>query len=295
MSYIKMLLKRPIRFSCFLLTVASLLSSLSSEKVFSAEFNYFGALQEKLVSEGFEREKIARIYKSSRVFFDTKGVSLFFVHREAGLNYSQFPSALSITAAKIYLKGYEAELSKAEEIYGVDREVITAIILVETKFGQSLGKRHVINTLSTMASLLDPDVRSRFWKEISGSTTLSMEAFEKKALEKSGWAYRELKAFLRYTEREEMDIIKITGSYAGALGIPQFMPTNIIRYAADGNTDGRIDLFEHADAIASVANFLQKCGWHRGIDEEVARKVLRQYNPSSYYIDTIMQVAHKLR
>jgi membrane-bound lytic murein transglycosylase B len=264
-------------------------------KAFSAEFNYFGALQEKLVSEGFEREKIARIYKSSKVYFDTKGVSLFFVHREASLNYSQFPSAFSITAAKIYLKGYETELSKAEERYGVDREVITAIMLVETKFGQTLGKRQVINTLSTMASLLDADVRSRFWKEISGSTSLTQEAFEKKALDKSSWAYRELKAFLQYAEREELDIIKITGSYAGALGIPQFMPTNIMRYAADGNTDGRIDLFEHADAIASVANFLQKCGWQKGIDEERARKVLRQYNPSSYYVDTIMQVVQRLR
>ncbi|MBU1397515.1 MAG: lytic murein transglycosylase, partial [Proteobacteria bacterium] len=229
------------------------------------------------------------------VFFDTKGVSLFFVHREAGLNYSQFPSQLSLVGAKIYLKRYEAELSKAEEIYGVDREIITAIILVETKFGQSLGKRQVINTLSTMASLLDADVRKRFWEEISDSTTLSFDAFEKKALGKSGWAYRELKALLRYTESEGIDILEITGSYAGAMGIPQFMPSNISRYAIDGNMDGRIDLFEHADAIASIANFLKECGWYRGIDNKKAKKVIRQYNPSSYYIDTILQVAQMLK
>ena len=193
------------------------------------------------------------------------------------------------------MKSYEEELSRAEATYDVDREVITAIILVETKFGQSLGKRQVINTLSTMASLLDANVRNRFWKEISGSTNLSIEAFEKKALDKSSWAYRELKALLRYTEKEEMDIFKITGSYAGAMGIPQFMPSNIIRFAADGNTDGHIDLFEHADAIASIANFLKKCGWYRGINEEKAKKVIRQYNPSSYYIDTILKVAKMLK
>jgi len=177
----------------------------------------------------------------------------------------------------------------------VDREVITAIILVETKFGQSLGKRQVINTLSTMASLSDPTVRKRFWEEISDSTKLSLEAFEKKALDKSNWAYRELTALLRYTEKEEMDIFKITGSYAGAMGIPQFMPSNISRYAADGNMDGRIDLFQHTDAIASVANFLKKSGWYRGINEEKAKKVIRQYNPSSYYIDTILKVAQLLK
>ena len=92
-----------------------------------------------------------------------------------------------------------------------------------------------------------------------------------------------------------MDIFKITGSYAGAMGIPQFMPSNIIRFAADGNVDGRIDLFEHADAIASIANFLKKCGWYRGIDDEKAKKVIRQYNPSSYYIDTILKVAQMLK
>jgi len=268
---------------------------LPFQKAECADFNYFGTLQEKLVSEGFERAKIVQIYQSPQIFFDTKGVSLFFVHREAGLNYNQFPSKLSLAAAKIYLARYEDELSNAEATYGVDREVITAIILVETKFGQSLGKRQVINTLSTMASLLDPNVRKRFWDEISGSTTLSFEAFEKKALDKSSWAYRELKALLKYTEREEMDILKITGSYAGAMGIPQFMPSNIIRFAADGNVDGRIDLFEHADAIASIANFLKKCGWYRGIDDEKAKKVIRQYNPSSYYIDTILKVAQMLK
>lgn len=268
---------------------------LPFEKGVCADFDYFGSLQEKLVSEGFEREKIVQIYKSPQVFFDTKGVSLFFVHREASLNYRQFPSQLYLAAAKIYLKKYEEEFSKAEEMFGVDREVITAIILVETKFGQSLGKRQVINTLSTMASLLDANVRKRFWEEISGSTNLSFEAFEKKAMDKSSWAYRELKALLRYTEKEGMDIFNITGSYAGAMGIPQFMPSNVIRFAADGNMDGRIDLFEHADAIASIANFLKKSGWYRGINEEKAKKVIRQYNPSSYYIDTILKVAQKLK
>jgi len=286
------LMKKFLYVSGWLLVMVSF---MSFEKGVCADFNYFGALQEKLVSEGFEKEKIVQIYQSPQVFFDTKGVSLFFVHREATLNYSQFPSQLSLAAAKIYLKRYEEEFSNAEEIYGVDREVITAIILVETKFGQSLGKRQVINTLSTMAALSDPKVRSRFWEEISGSTTLSFEAFEKKALDKSSWAYRELKALLRYTDKEEIDIFKITGSYAGAMGIPQFMPSNIVRYAADGNVDGRIDLFEHADAIASIANFLKKCGWYRGIDNEKAKKVIHQYNPSSYYIDTILKVAQMLK
>jgi len=269
--------------------------SFHCSEAMCADFNYFEPLQERLVSEGFEREKISIIYRSPQMRFDTKGVSLFFVHREASLNYNQYPSTLSVVGARIYMKTYEKELSKAEEKYGVERSVITAIILVESKFGKTLGKRSVLNTLSTMASLFDPNIRSRFWNEISGETTLSRDEFEKKALKKSGWAYGELKSFLLYTEREKIDPQKITGSYAGALGIPQFIPSNIIAYATDGNMDGRIDLFEHADAIASIANFLKQCGWHPGIEGEKAQKVIRQYNPSSYYIDAILKVAEMLK
>ena len=79
------------------------------------------------------------------------------------------------------------------------------------------------------------------------------------------------------------------------MGIPQFIPSNIMAYATDGNMDGRIDLFEHADAIASIANFLKQCGWHPGIKGEKAQKVIRQYNSSSYYIDAILKVAEMLK
>lgn len=266
-----------------------------SQKAMCADFDYFEPLQRMLISEGFNREKISRIYSSPQMRFDTKGVSLFFVHREANLNYKQYPSTLSVVGARIYMKRYEKELSKAEEQYGVERSVITAIILVESKFGKTLGKRSVLNTLSTMASLFDPDIRNRFWNEISGETTLSRDEFEKKALKKSGWAYSELKSFITYTEREKLDPLKITGSYAGALGIPQFIPSNILAYATDGNMDGRIDLFEHSDAIVSIANFLKQCGWYPGIAGEKAEKVIRQYNPSSYYIDAILKVAEMLK
>ncbi|RPH49623.1 MAG: lytic murein transglycosylase [Desulfobacteraceae bacterium] len=286
-----LLTKKYLSLSGFLFVIAF----FSPGQGVSADFNYFEPLQKKLISEGFDRNKISGIYCSPRMRFDTKGVSMFFVHREAGLNYKQYPSTLSVVGARIYMQKYAKELSEAKEKYGVDRSIITAIILVESKFGKTLGKRSVLNTLSTMASLFDPDIRSRFWNEISGETTLSRDEFEKKALKKSGWAYRELKSFLIYTERERIDPLKITGSYAGAMGIPQFVPSNIMAYATDGNMDGCIDLFEHADAIASIANFLKESGWYPGITVDKAEKVIRMYNPSCYYIDAILKVAEMLK
>ena len=97
------------------------------------------------------------------------------------------------------------------------------------------------------------------------------------------------------SEVEGVDPVGINGSYAGAMGIAQFMPSNIITLAQDGNQDGRIDLFTHDDAIASIANYLKHYGWYPGIDGEKAYKVLYRYNHSKYYVDTLLKIAGLLK
>jgi membrane-bound lytic murein transglycosylase B len=92
-----------------------------------------------------------------------------------------------------------------------------------------------------------------------------------------------------------MDPAGINGSYAGALGIAQFMPSNIIAYAKDGNKDGRVDLHDHADAIASIASYLKHFGWKPGIDRKKAYKVVYQYNHSKYYVNIILKIADRLK
>ena len=100
---------------------------------------------------------------------------------------------------------------------------------------------------------------------------------------------------MQYTEREKIDPSHVRGSYAGALGISQFMPSNILIFAEDGDNDGRIDLFTHADAIASVANYLKRHGWHPGIGKEKAYKVVWSYNHSNYYVDIIFKISDLLK
>jgi membrane-bound lytic murein transglycosylase B len=167
---------------------------------------------------------------------------------------------------------------------------------VETKLGTYTGNKSVINTLSTLAAMADDAPRQVIWENLpDDDRRMSRKKFEKKADQKSSWAYRELKAFLTYTEKEAMDPTTIKGSYAGAMGISQFMPSNIAPYGKDGNDDGRIDLFVHADAIASVAGYLKHYGWKPGISREEAFKVVYHYNHSKYYVNTILDVAEKLK
>ncbi len=255
----------------------------------------FTTLQDTLIKDGFSKNEIHSLYQHKGATFDAKSVSLFFMHRESTLNYNQFSAQNNLDKAREYMATHEAILNKVAQDTGVSPQVITAIILVETKFGTYLGNRNIFNTLSTMAALKDPSVLETFWEMVPAERRLERKAFEKKAKQKSGWAYGELKAFIQYTKREKISPHNIKGSYAGALGIAQFMPSSILSYARDGNQDNRIDLFDHADAIASIGNYLKAFGWHPGIDRKKAYKIVLRYNNSSYYANTVLKVADKLK
>jgi membrane-bound lytic murein transglycosylase B len=255
----------------------------------------FQTVQERLVSDGFNARKIATLYDHPEAAFEAEGVSLFFVHSEAKLNYDQFTSDWALERARAYMQSYRADLANTEKAYGVDATVITAILMVESGFGDYLGRHYSFNTLSTMAALADPEVRNAFWGEIPTERRLSREEYEQKAQRKSDWAYGELKALIKYAVREALDPVTIPGSYAGAVGLPQFMPSNIIAYARDGDGDGRIDLVNHADAIASIANYLKRHGWQPGMKPPKAEKVIYRYNHSSYYVNTILKISKRLK
>ena len=146
-----------------------------------------------------------------------------------------------------------------------------------------------------MAALKDTKIREQFYKEIPDSKKLSKTKFEKKSRYKANWAYIELKALLKYTAREKLDPCEITGSYAGALGLSQFLPSNALRLAKDGNNDGSINLFQHPDAIYSIANFLKHHGWSPGISKQKAYKVLYKYNHSKPYVTTLIKISDRLK
>ncbi|CAI8867044.1 lytic murein transglycosylase B [Methylocaldum szegediense] len=129
-------------------------------------------------------------------------------------------------------------LATATRKYGVPPEVIVAIIGIETNYGQSPGKYRVIDALSTLAF-----------------------AYPKRA----AFFRRELEEFLLLCREEGINPANPTGSYAGAMGLPQFMPSSYRKYAADGDGDHRRDIWNNpADAIASVARYFAVHGWRAG-------------------------------
>ena len=256
----------------------------------------FKTLKERLVADGFDSDRIHAIFGRPSVAFEEKGVSAYFVHNEATANYKQFSRDKEIDSARAYMQSHKQALDAAERQLGVDKEVITAIILVETRLGTYTGKRLVLNSLATLSAMTDKAPREMIWENLpNDNRRLSRSAFDKKADQKADWAYRELKAFLVYAEGENMDPSTIEGSFAGAMGICQFMPTNIPKYGKDGNGDGSVNLFDHADAIFSVAAYLRNYGWKPGISRKQAYKAVYHYNHSKYYVNAVLDITDKLK
>lgn len=285
------------KYACciFLLTGLLLVAAFAMNASAGDNLGDFRSLRERLVHDGFDTERVRAIYTRPEISFDIATLSRFFAHREGRLNYDQFATRKSIKKARKYINIYRHDLERAEQDFGVDKEVITAIILVETQLGTVTGNRSVLNSLSTFAALSDAAIQETVWQRISNPSGLSRAEFQKWSDRKSKWAYAELRAFLEYTGREQVNPLEVYGSIAGAMGIAQFMPSNILAYAQDGNADGRIDLFDHADAIASIASYLKHYGWRPGIGREKAYQVVYRYNHSKYYVNTILKITERLK
>ena len=131
-----------------------------------------------------------------------------------------------------------AALQRAAAEFGVPEEIVLAIIGVETVYGRNMGRYRVVDALATLA--FDYPRRAEFFRT-------------------------ELESFLLYARESGTDVFSVLGSYAGAIGIPQFMPGSYRRFALDYDGDGRANLVDSpADAIGSVANFLKGHGWAAG-------------------------------
>jgi membrane-bound lytic murein transglycosylase B len=256
---------------------------------------YYTSLKKRLVNDGFDQERVTAVFARPEADVAIDGVSLFFRHSEARLNYDQFLRPERLAKAQDYLATHAADLTAAHERYGVAAEVITAILLVETNLGGITGYQTVFNILATMAALENRNARETFWVTMPTEKRVTRTKFNAKADRKSSWAYDELKALLTYTQREGLDPLALKGSYAGALGYCQFMPSNALKLGVDGNGDGRVDLYAHSDAIASVGNYLKHHGWQPELDRKKRYKVILRYNYSKPYANTILKIADELK
>ena len=150
---------------------------------------------------------------------------------------SHFLTSRHINAGVAFYKKNRRHFERAERQYGVPKEYIMGILGVETIFGGNVGKNRAIDALATMA--FKTTRRSRYFES-------------------------ELESYILMTRSSRIDPLQPKASYAGALGLCQFMPSNIKRYGVDFDGDGGVNLWKPADAIASIARYFKGHGWRTG-------------------------------
>ena len=159
---------------------------------------------------------------------------------------SRFIDPVRIAAGVKFWQENRVTLERAEQTYGVPPEIVVGILGVETIYGQQMGNFRVIDALATLA--------------------FNFPSTHPRAAERSGYFRGELESFLLLQNQRQVDPLAPLGSYAGAMGMTQFMPSSWARWAVDFDGDGTIDLAASpADAIGSVANYFKSYGWRTGL------------------------------
>ncbi len=159
---------------------------------------------------------------------------------------SRFIDPVRIQAGVKFWQTHRDALERAEREYGVPAEIIVGIIGVETIYGQQVGTFRVIDALATL--------------------TFDFPPAHPRAKERQAFFEGELEQFLSLASRAGLDPLALKGSFAGAMGLPQFMPSSWVKYAVDFDGDGKVDLFTSpVDAIGSVAHYFKAFNWQPGM------------------------------
>ena len=197
-------------------------------------------IDELVAEEGFDREQLIAVFAQAErkdsilkaIARPAEKTKPWYEYRAIFLNDKREDQGVE------FFNRYRVELGRAEREFGVPAEIIVAIIGVETSYGRVVGSYRVIDALSTLA--FDYPPRSPFFTS-------------------------ELKNVLILSRDQDIDPMSLMGSYAGAMGYGQFMPSSYRNYAIDFDNDDIVDIWNNpVDAIGSVANYFKQHGWRKG-------------------------------
>lgn len=191
-----------------------------------------------------------------------------------------------------FINGHKTAFANAQKRYGVPEAIAASLLFVETRLGRVLADvpENAFFTLASMAISTSPQDISQWLPKLKDYER-HLGWLEETMRKRADWAYNETRALVAHMLKDAVSPQNLPSSIYGAVGLCQFMPSNISVYGADGDNDGRVDLFNVSDAVASLANYLARHGWKPGISRERQRKVLMSYNHSRVYADTILALA----
>ena len=240
-------------------------------------------LEYSLVRQGLNKAYVLKTFADPRNQFLPDVVrKIAYLRKESPDIYKKLLTSETAARGRAYMAAHRAVLDEAKERFGVAPAVIVAILTIESNLGHNTGKYPVFNVFASLAVMDTPEVI----KEVG--LTASRDRLKKKA----AWARRELRVFLKYCAAQQIDPFSLCGSWAGAMGFCQFLPSSLNRCGVSASGTGPVDLFTHDDAIFSIACYLHKSGFKINNRASWARAVY-SYNHSDAYVDTVLTLASR--
>jgi membrane-bound lytic murein transglycosylase B len=258
----------------------------------------YSPLVPRLSQEGFAEEQVRELLLGAGAAFYPDVVRLHLARAERESPYLSMDNPRAVAAVRAFLQENSAVFQAAYRAFGVDPATVAALLYVESRFGKNTGDRPVLYVLSSVSLDDEPWLLEWMVGELDQRSPGLSEAereelsgwIAERARSRADWAYRELIALLTMAGNADTDVRELRGSWAGAFGIPQFLPSSFLQYAVDGDGDGDVDLHTLEDAVASVSHYLAEKGW-----EETSplhrRMALWAYNHSWHYVDLIEKLA----
>jgi membrane-bound lytic murein transglycosylase B len=277
-----------------------------------AKVQLFRPVINKLVKAGVDSTFIIKLITDSTTRFDDKYIQIDVPFK---VTSSSSDTTVKASSSKIYTKlvndeavekiskfieTNEASLTNVQERYKVDKEILASLLWVETRHGDYLGYHHVASVYLCLALVDQPEFIEYNMKRLNAKYHPSKKDYVQiknrlvsRSQTKAKWALNELAALYKIKDKLSFGINELYGSYAGAFGIPQFLPSSFNRFGIDGDSDGIVNLFNYNDAIYSCANYLNSHGF--GTTESQQRSAIFAYNHSQKYVNTIMTLAKRVK
>lgn len=271
------------------------------EHWYTSSHAVFEPLTQRLLQKGMDTAFLVTLLTDSRVQFKESLVKINVTGYRKPTDYSQHYDTYSVNKGVSFMEQYSRDLDSAAAKYHVPKQAITSILWIETKFGKITGNHSIASVFLSVALADRPEnieknknvVRQELSEKKDTTGLYELEKkIEQRATKKSAWAIDQLMALDSMRGRYHADVLDIKGSFAGAFGLSQFLPSSYRSWAVDGDGDGKINLFDEQDAIFSVANYLSVNGWRNDTDSR--EKAVFHYNNSKDYVRAVLTLAEKL-
>ena len=261
-----------------------------------ADWSY---VEKKLSKAGFQRGYIKALKKNYEPKHFETVVKLNLLLFLVKANYHKVQvAAEGEKNVLLFLTKNEKVFAQAEKQFGVPRNVIASLLWIETRHGQNQGMFHVASAYLHLLQSERPSVKEFLQTkavDFTKNVTKKQRAeIAKRTKTKADWALKELRSLQALYKKNSKLALKLRGSFSGAFGLPQFLPSSYEMYAKSCKAGKVADLYVPADAICSVGSYLKKHGW-RVTNSKTHLAALMKYNNSRDYAEAILKLAEKTK